>query len=153
MKLIHDIDNIGKMADRIEQLKGVKIKVGLLGSGDAGATHDNADITILEIGNIHEFGAPSVGIPERSFIRSTFDEKEGEMAETIEVALIKFVMGDIDYEATMDFLGSYLVGLVQQTIADMTSPPNKPATIKYKGSSGVLVDTGQLVGSISYEVV
>ena len=52
---------------------GVITTVGIQGAeAPAG---DHAGLTNAGLGAIHEFGAPGANIPERSFIRSTFDAK------------------------------------------------------------------------------
>ena len=51
-----------------------------------------------------------------------------------------------------------LIGLEQEaetkkTLTDLRTPPNAPSTIKAKGSSNPLIDTGELRSKISSTVV
>lgn len=46
-----------------------------------GTKHPNADMTVGDLALIHEFGAGNV--PQRSFIRSTFDENRQDMEKEI----------------------------------------------------------------------
>lgn len=142
--IIKDENNVPELLRRIERLSSSGIQVGIFGSDDS---------EVLLYASVHEFGAPSINVPERSFIRRTFDEKESDINNVVEDMFIRYLDGSIDYEACMDVIGEYLVGLVKQTIVNMDSPPLKQSTIDSKGSSGVLVDTGRMIDSITYKAV
>jgi hypothetical protein len=49
-------------------------------------------------------------------------------------------------------LGQFGVDGVRQRITDIQSPPLKEKTIKRKKSSKPLIDSGQLRGSINYDI-
>ena len=127
-------------------------KVGILASGEAGTDHGG--MTNVAIGAIHEFGAPSRGIPQRSWLVSTFKKKEKEL-EAFTKGLVKQIY---DVKLTVNkataLLGEWGAAQVRANIA--TGPHLKPkladATKAAKGSSRPLVHEGQLVGSITYEV-
>lgn len=144
MKLIRDDDDTAELIKRIEKLRGTKMKFGILGSADG---------EVLLYASVHEFGAPSINIPERSFLRKTFDDKIDDMSNTIEDLVGQYIMDEIGYKAMTDAIGEYVVGLIRQTIVELKNPPLKPATIAAKGSSQPLIDTGQMLDSIDYEVV
>ena len=67
----------GEMKGQVDhsQIEPGKVKVGVIG-GRAGAA-----VT-------HEFGDPSRGIPERSFIRSTWNEEKGAVKKIISDSII-----------------------------------------------------------------
>lgn len=152
MKLIRDDNDIPELMDRLEKARATKMKFGILGSGLGGKRHKGVKLTIVEIGSVHEFGAPSVNIPERSFIRKTFDDKQGEVADVAEEFFGQYIMGDISYDAATKGVGEFVKGLIQTTMRDLSSPALKAITIQLKGSSQPLIDTGQLLDSIEYEV-
>lgn len=112
--------------------------------------------TIVEIGAIHEFGAGR--IPERSFLRSTFDAQRkkyqkfmtnGLRREVVEVAKT----GQTGPEnLTLKRLGLVVEGDVKKRIAEGIAPPLSPVTIGRKKSSKPLIDTGQLRASIASEI-
>jgi hypothetical protein len=139
---------ITRILETLKQRKSF-VKAGVLGSA---APRDG--ISNVDLAMIHEFGAPKAGIPERSFIRSAFDRGRSGYIEL----LAKFIRRVYERRMTIEqALG--LAGL--QMATDMKKgvtagagipPPNKEATIKAKGSSRPLVDTGRLVDSISWEV-
>lgn len=153
MKLIKDEDNTDELIERIEKLRGTKMRFGILGSGLGGEKHKDTEISVVHIGSIHEFGHAPSGIPERSFMRKTFDDKKGEIAEIIEQHGGDYVAGDISYDVATKAIGEFIKGLIQKTIVEVKTPPLKQATIDAKESSQPLIDKGQLLDSIEYEVV
>lgn len=142
--IVKDDNNVPDLLKRIERLSNKAMQIGIFGSEDGEA---------ILYASVHEFGAPSINVPERSFLRKTFDEQLDNMGRVMDNFIMKYIDGDIDFDTCMDAIGEYLVGLVRKTIVDMDSPPLKQATIDRKGSSGVLVDTGRLIDSITYKVV
>ncbi|SFP18619.1 hypothetical protein [Salibacterium halotolerans] len=95
----------------------------------------------------------SVSIPERSYVRSTYDEKERELSTNME----KVIQGVVDFKITpqqaYDRIGAWLVSAIQEKIRSIQSPPNANTTTEAKGSSNPLVDTGRLLQSITWKVV
>lgn len=54
-------------------------------------------------------------------------------------------------DKAMNMVGVMATANAKQFMVDLKSPPNTAATIKAKGSSNPLIDTGQLMQSISYK--
>lgn len=142
--IVKDNNNVPDLLKRIERLSNKAMQIGIFGSEDG---------EVLIYASVHEFGAPSINVPERSFLRKTVDEKQSEIGKTLDNFFIKYLDGDIGYDICMDSIGEYLVGLVRKTIIDLDSPPLKQSTIDAKGSTGVLIDTGKLIDSISFKIV
>lgn len=139
-------------ASRTPEAQESHVKVGVIASQGGSAQHSDSGLSVLEIAAVHEFGAPSVGIPERSFIRRTFANKSAEMAKICGQLAAQFLAG-LPLEKALGKLGLWGQNAVKQTITkDGVPPPLKPATIKRKGSSRPLVDTGQLLNSITFKV-
>ncbi len=95
----------------------------------------------------------SVTIPERSFIRSTFDEKNAEWSRFFDDQLQLLIEGRLTADQVFDRLGQKMVADVQAKIRKISSPPNAAITRENKGSSNPLVDKGKLAQAISYKVV
>lgn len=97
--------------------------------------------------------AREVKIPERSFIRGGFDDRQDKIASKA-ISLLKDVLlmkiRPIDYFET---LGEYIVGQLQDYMTRLDNPTNSPVTINNKGSSNPLIDTGRLRQSIVHKVV
>lgn len=110
----------------------------------------NDNLTVEEVARYQEegtktkSGAPA--IPARSFIKATFDQNKDKIRKTFMDAIVK------SPKNSLDFVGSYVVGLIQSRIASGISPPLAPKTIKRKGSSKPLIDTGQLRNSITFKI-
>lgn len=119
------------------------------GVGVAGGATDFGD----EIFGGQRQGAGSKHfIPERSFIRSTVDaHAKGDWARESE-ALKKAVIDGMTVDTALKRMGMLIKSAIQAKIRSNVPPPNAPATIDRKGSSKTLIDTGQLLNSIDYEV-
>ena len=95
-----------------------------------------------------------VKIPERSFIRSTFDEKADEWTEFAADEVIEMALGSgLDARMVLENLGARIQRDIQARIRAIESPKNAPATIARKGSSSPLEDTGHLIQAVTYKVV
>ena len=96
-----------------------------------------------------------VHIPERSFIRSTFDENVDDWVEYLVDQVIELGMGDsgITARKIMESLGNRIQRSIVQKIRSIESPANSPITIARKGSNSPLEDTGHLIDAVRYKVV
>jgi hypothetical protein len=133
------------------ELAQLEVAVGILGD----KPHQKGDdLTVLYIGSIHEFGAPSAKppIPERSFVRAWVDENESKIRERQRDLAQRCAKAEITPMQAMSQLGAFCVGGIQERISAGIAPQNAPATIAAKGSSTPLVDTGQLRAGITYKV-
>jgi len=122
------------------------VSVGIIDAG----SHIDGDLTVASIGFIHEFGTEK--IPERSFMRSTIQEKKKDIIALQKKLLKQIVLGAISQNKALGLIGEFTSDLMSQKIVSISDPPNKSQTIKRKGSSNPLVDTGQMKNSITYEV-
>lgn len=129
------------------------VKVGVL-ANPQGLERREGGISMIELAAIHEFGSPAAGIPERSFIRRTMKEKESEISRACVAVAKQFISGEVDLEKGLNRLGAIASTMIKNRITggEYIPPPLKPATIKRKGSDRPLVDTGRLVGSITWKV-
>jgi len=144
--------------DEIQKLK-VKpyVKVGVLENAGQHDSQDHADTTVALIASVHEFGSESRGIPERSFIRSTMNEKEGFLNELTNGMVDELYRGNTTVEKMIGVLGLQIQRLIKLKIQSNIAPALKDSTVKKKGSekgkSTALINTSQLIKSIQYEVV
>jgi phage gpG-like protein len=132
-----------------------EVKVGILGDAEKNARTDG--LTNVEIGTVHEFGSPSEGIPERSFLRSTMEAKGDEYRATLGRELRQaFGQKGLELQESallvLERLGMRASADVKERIREGIAPANAPETVERKGSSTPLVDTGQLINSISWQV-
>lgn len=139
----------------LHEMNGAHVKAGALADKGGGEQPEGSDLTIAEIGALHEYGDPESGLPERSYVRKTFIDKAPQLA-TFTTKLTRSVLaGKMDVARALDLLGAWAAGAIKATITsgNVGGPPLSEATIKAKGSSKKLIDTGQLVNSITWEVV
>jgi hypothetical protein len=145
----------GAIAMLSRLLENGALSVGVLAE-DAAEQHENEDgepsgLTVGEIAEIHEFGLGSA--PRRSFLAGWADQNADQI-KTVVIrggqALARGKIASIDQ--LLEQIGVWAVGSIQARMATSIPPPNAPATIKRKGSSVALIDTGQLRSSISYRV-
>lgn len=113
------------------------------------------ELSLLQIAAIHEYGSKRAGVPERSFIRRTFNVKRDELVKLCARLCREVITRGMAVEKAYALLGQWGAAEVKKTIteAEGVPPPNAPSTILAKGSTRPLVDTGRLVGAIAYEVV
>lgn len=143
-----DTNNISRLKDVLKELKNYSVEVGIFGSDE-----------YVMVASVHEFGATiqrekgSISIPERSFLRTTFDEKNEEWASFFKNQLKHVLALQMDVQTLFNRLGARMVGDIQEKITDLDAPPNAPSTIAKKGSSNPLIDTGGLRMRITYRVV
>ena len=163
---VSDISRVDDLLKALEELGSYETVVGILSSAGG---------ELLTIAYVQEFGTtiqvtdkmrgyfrynfnvnlstPVIKIPERSFIRSSFDSKEPEIGQTGDELIISVLEGNINAYTFFDVLGQTAANTIRNyLINEVTSPPNSPLTVANKGSSNPLVDTGRLVNSIDYEV-
>ncbi|AWK42600.1 hypothetical protein LGZ99_21770 [Photorhabdus temperata] len=100
----------------------------------------------------HTVPAHTINIPERSFLRSTFNENKDKYANKLVKGIKSELKNDGDPQQALEKLGEMVARDVKRKIQAGIDPPLSQATIKRKKSSKPLIDTGQLVQSITYEV-
>lgn len=129
-------------------LKKKEIKVGILeGAGKNAKT----GTLIVDYAIANEYGTSR--IPERSFMRSTYDEKESEWNKALDKIVSSVVEGNVnDIEQKINFVGVQMVNDIKEKIDSNIPPALSEATIKRKGSSKTLIDTGIMRASITYKI-
>lgn len=144
------IDNgYEKYKKAVVELNSKKIHVGLFAAvGDK----------VLTKGIVNEFGTKIAGrnknitIPERSFIRATFNKQYKKVASRFNQIFISFGKRQYDVKGRLKLIGIEQEMETKKTIDNMKTPPNAPSTISKKGSSKPLIDTGELRSKIISEV-
>jgi hypothetical protein len=142
-----------KFVASLQTLDRVKVRVGVLKGAGTQKT-DDGDVDLVDLAVIHEFGTED--IPARPFVRGTFeDSKVKEELRKVQEKIIKaFLAGKIDEQKANALLGTWAANAIKNYVKQGDSPLQAlaPATIAAKKSSRPLVDTGQLINSVSYEV-
>ena len=139
---------IEKLEGKIAEIMGLSVVVGVTAKSNARSDElNNADLAM-----IHEFGIPAHNIPERSFLRKPLINNAEAVANLAKNAIGKFIAGEMSAAEALGVIGEEAKGISKEAVTNGISPALKPATIKRKKSSKPLIDTGQLLNSITYEV-
>jgi hypothetical protein len=130
----------------LKGLKKMNLSVGVF--SDAVNTEEKTQTYVADYAIANEYGIGH--IPERSFIRSTVNEKQDEWSKLMGNVLLEAFEGKQNLDT-----GIYKVGAIarRDIIAKIDSninPPNAPSTIKKKGvrKNKTLIDHGVLRSSI-----
>jgi hypothetical protein len=134
---------------RLFELQDAFVKAGIVGEQ---ATAEHGDATNAEIGAAHEFGTAT--IPQRSFIRQAFRAHKAEFQALAARLVRAVIMKTATVQQVLELLGAWAAGAIKATItSDGSFAPLAQSTIARKKSSKPLIDTGQLIGSITWVVV
>jgi hypothetical protein len=150
-----------EMMRRAEQIKHARVKVGVLSDEGQGGLHvPGSDLTVAEIAVVNEYGTQDKVVPARPFLRPTFDEQVEGLASMGKKLIRAVLDGKMDVEQALGIMGSKLATEVKRKITSGPGipPPNRPAVAARKQAKGAgairtLVDTGRMVGAITWAVV
>lgn len=146
---------------KIDLLDKVGVKIGFLeDKPHTGADGNPSGLMLVELAMIHELGTPA--LPERSFLRRTFEVKASDFAALV-VKLTKAILADkLDYDRALEILGQWSVREIQTFVrTNQVQPPTSDAATAAKNlragqppdaPATTLVDTGQLINGVTYEV-
>jgi hypothetical protein len=107
-------------------------------------------ITLGQLGMIHEFGTEH--IPPRPFLEPAMTNSRASLSALNRDLLLKILHGEMTKQVALGRLGTHGQVLVQQQIRSVYTPPLKEATIKRKGSSKPLIDFGQMMQNVQWEI-
>lgn len=138
-----------RFQEKVKRADGASVRIGLF--RESGNVAEG--LTMVDLGAIHEYGSPAANIPQRSFLRETFAKKQNEVKKKSAQAAAGFVKGRLSLARALDNLGQWAAAQVKASIAAGIMPENAPSTVKQKGSSKPLVNTGRLLNAITHKVV
>lgn len=134
------MDALDKAASSFENLQ---LKVGFL----EGSTYpDGTPVPMVAATN--EFGNPANNQPPRPFFRNAIANHESEWQE----ATAKLIENGGEVRDVLSLLGEIIVDDIKESIRTLDSPPLSPVTIARKGFDKPLIDTSNMLNSVSYEV-
>lgn len=136
----------------LAQLKGANFEISIgVHTDDANHTHGSGEgLTVGDIAGFHEYGTQTV--PQRSWCRAWFDERQAEIRTVLKQEIGAAMKGKRPLPIALERAALRFEGSVKQRIAQNIPPPLAPATIKRKGSSVALIDTGALRNAIRARV-
>lgn len=93
------------------------------------------------------------GIPSRPFLLNAMRKNSRKYRSEMKKAAKKILLGEITIKSVVTKLGVLGQGDVQDEMTNLRTPPNAASTIRQKGSSNPLIETGESRGAVTYEVV
>lgn len=136
---------VGKIVAALQGLDGLEGKVGWFESA-----HYPDGTPVAYVATIHEFGTGR--IPARPFMRPAVADHGREWVDLLGQGAKAAINGGPSPAEVLEAVTLAAAGNVAEKIQAVTSPPLAPVTIKRKGHDKPLVDTGQMVQSVTGKV-
>ena len=95
------------------------------------------------------FGGP---VPERPFMRNAMRASRNKYNSEMRKAAKLLLRGNTSLRTVLGDLGAMAQGDIQQEIRSLSSPPNSETTVRIKGSSNPLIDTGEMRQRVTWKV-
>lgn len=135
------------------------VTVGVHSDEGEDAAEGGGDLTVLDVVTFHEFGTKSEEgeeiIPERSFIRAGVDQNEKAIKSLLKNVTRAVISNRkrMSPRRALEIVGADITRKIQGRIRDGIAPPLAAATLARKGGKTTpLIDTGQLIQSITFQV-
>lgn len=134
------LSDFNRIKSACQDMAGKKIVVGIVGG---------ADSEVIKIAHAHEYGTSK--LPERSFIRASFDADQQKLEEITEQALGKLMSGQMSADAAANAIGAQAAQLVQNFIDQNRVKPQSDFSKKTQHTT--LYETGTHIRDrIAYRV-
>lgn len=91
-----------------------------------------------------------IHIPERSFLRTGYDQNRDDVLRKASKVMADVSAGKTTARGMYQAVGIELSSKIKDYARDLDSPANHPFTTDRKGSSNPLVDTGDMIGGITW---
>lgn len=142
-------NNQGALRRIIERMAGLnqQVEVGV----PKGAMHGGG-ISMSLLANIHTYGSFSRGIPARPFLQPALQENQDKYIKYLKSQTMPLLFGRAKQARVLGLLGEMATADVKKYFTSGRFAPLAASTIKAKGSSRPLIDTGQLRQSITYSI-
>lgn len=122
-------------------------KVGVQqGETHKGEDGELSDMVIIAAAN--EFGTRR--IPPRPFMKNAFDGNQQQIRMLTTKMYSDVVRNMKSVKDALGTIGEFFTAKVKTEIRNLKVPPNAPSTIRRKKSSNPLIDTAQMVQTISH---
>lgn len=123
------LSDFEKLKTACREMASKKILVGIVGETDS---------EVLKIAHAHEYGTGK--LPERSFIRASFDAEQDKLGEIVTGSVNKVLSGQINADAAANAIGAQAAQLVQNFIDDNRVKPQSDFSKKTQHTT--LYETG-----------
>lgn len=134
-----------KLQKMLKELAEKEVRVGF----QAGKATEEDGTDICDIAAWNELG--TVHIPARPFLRQSVDDNVSKINSFLQ-SKKKDLMRGVTAEQVLKEIGIFQKDLIQEKITEGQFTPNAESTVKKKGSSKPLIDTGRMRQSVNYEI-
>lgn len=152
--VVADTTKWDELLTRLAKLDTMHVTVGVMSDQGGSEKVEGSDLTMVELFAIHEFGTRDGHVPERAPMRVAFEDGEAQLRSFIAKRAQDVVLGRETPRTAYEKLGLYTQSMIQRRITSgpFLLPELAESTKERKGSERPLVDTGQMVQSITYAV-
>lgn len=134
------LSDFEKLKAACQEMSNKKIVVGIVGG---------ADSEVLKIAHAHEYGDGK--LPERSFIRASFDADQEKLATIVTGQVNKVLSGKTSADAAANAIGAQAAQIVQNFIDDNRVKPQSDFSKKTQHTT--LYETGTHIRDrIAYQI-
>ena len=146
VKVTDKITADGKKLQKIlKELADKEVRVGF----QQGKTTEEDGTDVCDIAAWNELG--TVNMPSRPFLRMSVDDNSDKINSFMSAQKRSIINGE-PADRILKKIGIFQKDLIQEKITEGSFAPNAPSTIKAKGSSKPLIDTGRLRHSVNFEI-
>ena len=146
VKVTDKITADGKKLQKIlKELADKEVRVGF----QQGKTTEEDGTDVCDIAAWNELG--TVNMPSRPFLRMSVDDNSDKINSFMSAQKRSIINGESAGRILMK-IGIFQIDLIQEKITEGSFAPNAPSTIKAKGSSKPLIDTGRMRQSVNFEI-
>lgn len=129
----------------LKNLAQMEVRVGF----QHGKATESDGTDICDVAAWNELG--TVHMPSRPFLRKSVDENEGKINTFLQSKKSDLLEGTAP-EQVLKEIGIFQKDLIQEKITEGEFTPNAVSTIKQKGSSKPLIDSGRMRQSVNYVI-
>lgn len=126
-----------------------EVAVGFPAGANGARIHSQADMPIYQLAAIHQFGSPSRNIPARDFMGLGNEMIIKKTRPTVERGIIAVNRNPENINQMMNAVARISEAEMKNAINNLKSPPNATSTVAIKESANPLVDTGEMMNSVT----
>lgn len=146
VKVTDKVTADGKKLQKIlKELADKEVRVGF----QQGKATEEDGTDVCDIAAWNELG--TVNMPSRPFLRMSVDDNSDKINSFMSAQKRSIIKGE-PANRILKKIGIFQKDLIQEKITEGSFAPNAPSTIKAKGSSKPLIDTGRMRQSVNFEI-
>lgn len=129
----------------ITALNNQEVEVGFL----------NNSKNIATIAFLNEFGHKARDgsqVPERAFMRDALKKYQKTFLKESIQRIKTILQGSLSVDSYLNQSGKFWQDSIKYSIAEFSTPANKPSTVKRKGFNDPLIHTGLMLATVKYKI-